>query len=580
VAVARNELGDTLAEASAKPVTPSTSMSRYARSLSADQRALVVLIDNGGIDFGIPELVDRLLQALPEPGLIPEGIRQKLIVFVRDTIKGLTDTLLESAELAINRYSAAAPEYFGSVAVLRDGTASYDDLRNKLFSLSSEGKLIDVLILTHGSDNEIAVRGGITGEKIRQMRAEFGKPLSIRSVYMMNCVGASLNQAWLDAGAKVSAGAIRNNYLPEPTTFFFWQNWKQGQNFETAVTSAYRKTINVMNEAVRGFIRALPIPGAAQLAGYIDFEKMDFVRDSAPVIQGQRSVSVNTDDLSFAQSLSSGLVTTVLHVDQLRAMDVSRSASVRGVQLHFSSSYVSPSASMVRREDYATMMNPTLVAPVIAGITVSDAAQIGLAAAAVVQAQVSASAGSFQLVYDKAQRLLTADARNKMPGAQKSKSSYRRHLIYIGCDRLVGEFAEANIVIEWEGNPYGEIGTPVIRRDLQASTDWSKSSANLSITRLDRIPLPGTDPRTWPIVFNYEGSFDPAGNGHFEFSGEFEINAFGGIKFNRHEVVSRSLIEFAIVGKPEEFVVKGKDVIVAVPDIPQEQIDYLKSTLQ
>ena len=72
---------------------------------------------------------------------------------------------------------------------------------------------------------------------------------------MMNCVGSSLNQAWIDAGAKVSSGAIRNNYLPEPTTFFFWTNWKAGQSFETAVTSAYRKTINAMNDAVRGFRR-------------------------------------------------------------------------------------------------------------------------------------------------------------------------------------------------------------------------------------------------------------------------------------------------------------------------------------
>ena len=552
------------------------SQSLYARSLTADQRSLVILIENGGVDLGIPALADKLLEALPQSRLLPESARQKVIVFLRDTIKKFTDDLLESAELALNRYSAASPDYYGLVTVLRNGTASYDDLRNKLFSLSREGKLIDLFILTHGSADEIAVNGGITGAKIRQMRADFGKPLSIRSVYMMNCVGSSLNQAWLDAGAKVSSGSIRNNYLPEPTTFFFWQNWKQGQNFEIAVTSAYRKTINVMNDAVHAFIATL-VPGIDMIGQLVDFQKLDFVADSAPVVQGQRSVSINADDLSFSQTVSSRLATTVLDVSRLQSIRLSGAASNGRVHNHLSASYTSPSTMMARPEEYSRMQNP--VAAVIAGIEVADALQIGLGTAAIVQAQVNASSGAFQLVYDKAQRLLTNEARNKMPGSLKSKSTYSRSLMYIGSSGPGIDFAQANIIIEWEGNPYGEIGTPVIRRDLKTSTEWSKSSAALSITKLDRIPIPGTDPRAWPIVYSYEGTFDPVGNGLFEFSGEFEINAFGGLKFNRHEVVSRSLLDFAIEGKPDDYVRRGKDVVVPAPAIPQEQIDYLKGTL-
>ena len=63
---------------------------------------------------------------------------------------------------------SAAPEHYGGVSVLRNGTASYENLKNKLFVLTREGKLIDLFILTHGRDNEIAVVSGITGEKIRQ----------------------------------------------------------------------------------------------------------------------------------------------------------------------------------------------------------------------------------------------------------------------------------------------------------------------------------------------------------------------------------------------------------------------------
>jgi hypothetical protein len=135
------------------------------------------------------------------------------------------------------------------------------------------------------------------------------------------------------------------------------------------------------------------------------------------------------------------------------------------------------------------------------------------------------------------------------------------------------------VVIEWEGNAYGEIGTAVIRRDILHSTEWTKSSANTTIKKIDRIPLPGTDPRTWPLVYTYEGTFDPYGNGYFEFSGEFEINAFGGLKFVRHEVVNRSLLEFAKIGKADDYVRRGKDHIAQVPEIPKEQLDYLKSAL-
>ena len=553
--------------------------SLFSRGLSADQRALVVLIENGGIDLGIPKLVDKLLEVLPQSNLLPESVRQKLIVFVRDTIKGFTDTLMESAELALNRYSSAAPQHYGGVTVLRNGTASYTDLKNKLFTLTREGKLIDVFILTHGNDNVIALEGSnITGEKIKQMRAELGKPLSIRSVYMMNCVGSSLNQAWLDAGARVSSGSIRNNYLPEPTTFFFWQNWKAGQSFETAVTSAYRKTVNAMNDAVRSFIGSLA-PGLGTLAAQaIDFQKMGFVADSAPVIQGQRTVTINTDNLSFTQTVASSMATTVLPVERLQGMGLAGAASLgRMVQLSLTSSYVSPSTMMSGPDGLSRMQNPA--APVIAGIAVADAAQIGLGAAAIVQSQVNASGGSFQLFYDKAQRLLTTEARNKMPGAQRPKSKYSRTLMRIGSSGPLIDFAHANVIIEWEGNAYGEIATPVMRRELKTSSEWSRSSANVNITKIDRIPVPGTDPRAWPLIYTYEGSYDPVGNGHFEFSGEFEVNAFGGLKFNRHDVVSRSLLDVAIAGKPEDYVQKGQDVVVATPAIPQEQVDFLKAAL-
>jgi GH24 family phage-related lysozyme (muramidase) len=307
----------------------SSAQSIWAMPFAAPDRALVVLIENGGVDLGIPTLVDKLLAAIPGSDIIPSSYRQKLVTFLREKLKNFTDNLMETLELSLNRYSAAKPEFYGEVAVLRDSSATYQDLKSKLIALSGAGKIIDLIILTHGSDDYISVAGGVDSAKIREIKAEYGKPLSIRSVYMMNCVGSSLNKAWLDAGAKVSVGAMKNNYLPEPTTFFFWKGWQEGQTFETAAASAYRKTVNLMNNAVRTFISGLPIPGTSLLARLVDFANFDFVKDSAPVLKGQHGLTISSDDLTFAQSVVSGLTTTVLPDRALQMLKFSRAASER-----------------------------------------------------------------------------------------------------------------------------------------------------------------------------------------------------------------------------------------------------------
>jgi hypothetical protein len=237
-------------------------------------------------------------------------------------------------------------------------------------------------------------------------------------------------------------------------------------------------------------------------------------------------------------------------------------------------SYENPSLVMSQSaSDYSYAQTPAM----IGGVAVADAIQIGLGAASIVQTKIADTHGGFTLSFDKAERLLTNEARMHMPGAQQTKQSYSRELFWIG--ELKKGFADASVIIEWEGNPYGEISTVMIRRDLKNSTEWTKSSANTSISKVNRIPLPGTDPRAWPLVYTYEGTFDPAGNGHYEYSGEFEINAFGGLTFIRHEVMDRSMIEWAKMGGPEDYVRKGTNYIVPVPAIPKEQIDYLRSRL-
>jgi GH24 family phage-related lysozyme (muramidase) len=277
----------------------------WARSQSAAQRALVILIDNGGVDLGIPDLVDKILSG---SSLLPAGIKQTLVDFLRERIKSFTDDLLETVELTANRYAAAKPDLYADVVILRNGAATYSDLKNQLISLSRAGRIIDLFVLTHGSPNTIWAADAITGDSLRQIRTEYGQPLSIRSVYQMNCYGDPLNKAWHDAGARVSCGSSDINYLPEPTMFFFWRNWKGGQTFERAATSAFESTVGMMNDAVRVFLDRLPIPG---LGGF-DFHSYDFVKGSAPVVVGQKDLTISSDDVSFAQCAFPAMATTVI----------------------------------------------------------------------------------------------------------------------------------------------------------------------------------------------------------------------------------------------------------------------------
>lgn len=229
-----------------------------------------------------------------------------------------------------------------------------------------------------------------------------------------------------------------------------------------------------------------------------------------------------------------------------------------------------------RGADYSLQQSPGVV---IAGVTVGDALQVGLGAAALVQSGVSASSGSFNLHYDSAQRLLTSQARQAMPGSLSPKQKHKVVLLSVSANSPVIDFANAVITIDWEGNDYGEIGTAVIERDLDSSSEWSRSGFSMTITRYEGIPDRNVDPRAWPLMFTYTGSFDPVGNGHWEFSGKFQIDAFGGFQVLHHKVKSRSLLDFAISGSNYNYVRKGDDVIRPIPQIPADQLEFLKKNL-
>ncbi len=286
----------------------------YGSSFSANDRVLVVLLENGGIDLQVQSVVEKIIDLVPGSSYIVSNSQKKQIAnFVNQKIIDATDSLLESAELLLNRFGSAKPKYYSEVVILRDGTASYSELKDELIKQTKNEKIIDLFILTHGSGNYISVKGGINTTKIKAIKTANGnKDIRLRAVYMMNCVGSSLNQAWLDIGAKVVSGTKKNNYLPEPSMFFVWRNWKNGQTFQDAVTNAYSQTINFIN----GMITSIPVIGG-MLAKVADVKNMSFIKDSAPVIQGSGSLKITSDSLSYSQTKAYEMAVTMVPVDEL-----------------------------------------------------------------------------------------------------------------------------------------------------------------------------------------------------------------------------------------------------------------------
>ena len=660
-----------------------------SRAMTATDRALVVLLDNGGVDLGLPALVDKILDALPGSSAIPSSVKRDVVSFLERRLREVTDNLLESAELALARYESAKPGQYSDVTVLRNSTSLANDLKTKLFALGQAGKIIDLYILTHGSDRSIAINDGgadITDVTIRGWKTEYGKALPLRSVYMMNCEAATLNQAWLDAGAKVVSGSVGLNVLPEPTTYLFWNSWKDGQGFDSAITGAYTRTVGMINAAVRTVVGEVPVVGPA-LAASIDVGTIAAIRSSAPVVKGDGSLTISSDALTFSQSLAqTSMVTVVVPMSDVATIGsgtagTSRSVSSAGmdlirqwehgpdldqrvaaavkvldetvpvplnqnqvdalacfvcgigeapfrqstllrmlrdgsharvpaemkkwVQARRGSEVVQLDELLRRRQAEADLYERppglpadhaepvlarsvyesggTLAVPMtaysyaqnpLAGIAIADAIQIGLGAISTGQGLVQAGEGGLDFTYQQAERLLTTQARLQMPGAAATKQTYRHRFLTL--DAQKPGMAYADLVVTWEGNAFGEISTAIMKKDLARSSDWTKASGVVKVEKISPIPASGTDPRTWPITYRYSGSFDPVGNGKWEYEGEFEINAFGGFKVLSHDVVSRSLSDFLKAHSKESYVRKGVDHVPPVPPLPQEQLDYLK----
>jgi len=164
-------------------------------------------------------------------------------------------------------------------------------------------------------------------------------------------------------------------------------------------------------------------------------------------------------------------------------------------------------------------------------VTAGEVLEVALTAAIVVQEQHAITQTG--LSYNQVQAARFGDPPQPTPIQYDAEIFTAKVDAYWPYPEVVATFR-----MHWQGNQYGEIGGAYPQVDI-GHTEFQYSRLSVSFMPLSNLRTEG-DKRQWPMQWVYEGNFDPAGPGQWEFQGKFEINAFGAFKSIEHRVVSRT----------------------------------------
>lgn len=257
--------------------------SALTQEMAATNTALVVFIEN--------------------TGALPFQWESKIGKIVQEGLEKVIDYVAEEFSKWLNKFADAKGKKYSEVIILEDAKATYANLKATLQDLAKREFVIDVFTLAHGNSTSFSGYKGasINGSDLKAIRDTYGKPLPIRVVYMMNCKGGGLNDEWLYAGAKATAGAINNNYIPEPMMSKFWNNWLRGDNFTTAINTAYDDSVRLIRDTIAKAEDFIPLVGKKvrkALEAGID----PLLVDSKPKIEGNGAITIDTAKLAASQS--------------------------------------------------------------------------------------------------------------------------------------------------------------------------------------------------------------------------------------------------------------------------------------
>jgi hypothetical protein len=97
-------------------------------------------------------------------------------------------------------------------------------------------------------------------------------------VNMCNCVASTLNDDWLAIGARVSVGALRNNYMPEPSITSFWNDFVLNDKRVAQAASDAYATASAVWQFVPTYTTPDPVTGTTK------------IQDSRPIVAGDGNI--------------------------------------------------------------------------------------------------------------------------------------------------------------------------------------------------------------------------------------------------------------------------------------------------
>lgn len=277
-----------------------------AAALPAQNRTLILLQENSG------------RSALTE--WMPSSIRP--------LAEAVVDRFVETGESA--KFAALAQGSYQRFVNLSDLQCTRANLLAQLIGQSRDGYTVDLCVLGHGAINNLSLNNGpdLTGQTttpiwdrgtgqmvnitvpgtIRSMltdaRSLHGSSFQfrLRTVYMCNCEASSLNDDWLAIGAKVSVGARRNNYMPEPMLSDFWQQFVKGDKHVAEAAAASYATSAPIWSLVPGYTTVDPDTGLTK------------VQASQPIVAGDANLIFRDEcQLALGQARSFTVQANQIH---------------------------------------------------------------------------------------------------------------------------------------------------------------------------------------------------------------------------------------------------------------------------
>ncbi len=115
-----------------------------------------------------------------------------------------------------------------------------DNLTQQINRLGSEGYQTDLFIFSHGFGPSFRTSKGTYGDNTpvtsKELLSEVTTP-NLNLVYQCNCYGSTLNQTWIQLGAKASTGARFNNFFPTRWNGFI-KRWNDNISLDIALRDA------------------------------------------------------------------------------------------------------------------------------------------------------------------------------------------------------------------------------------------------------------------------------------------------------------------------------------------------------